>query len=948
MTLTWAVSFYTPILCFVMTNIFKRLAVCAFIFALSFNGSEAVAQANRFDVTGSVTDLKNEGLRGATVVVLTQADSVLTKFTTAAADGSFSIKRVPEGKYILQVTFVGFQTYRKKFDLASANFDAGQIKLEESIDELGELVVSSEHIPMVVKGDTLEFNAAAFAVRPNAAVEDLLRRLPGVEVAADGSIKAQGKDVQNVLVDGKEFFGNDYKIATKNLTAEAVDKVQVYDKRSDMAEFTGVEDGAEEKTINLELKEDHKQGYFGNVSGGYSAEGRYDGQASVNRFSTTTQLSFLGNLNNINRQGFSFGDYINFVGGMGAMQAGGSFGGANSGIQVGTNLSDGFSSTLSLGLNASRDFGTKWSIRSSYFVSDIENKQDRTVQQQQVLGSSLTSSTNQNSNQISDNLSHRTNLNVKYTWNKGHDLQLRSNLSASTSSLSNKGFRETSRANGIISNNSLTDYTSDGDRFGGDASLTYRKRLNENGRSLVADLRADLNDSETTIDLNSVTGLFMPGDVATYDEILQFQSSLGNTFTQTQRLSLSEPLGNGRLLELRGERRAISEDEDRTVYDVLNGNQTFNDLLSSGLDRTYTYYKGGLNYIQNWKQVYLGVGLDVQESSLDGRVLDNNTKITNGYTNLLPSANVRYTIKDGMSLYLRYNASTREPSMTELQPFPDNRDPLNVYYGNPELKPEYRHGANLNFNYFDQFTFVNLFAFLSANYTEDKIARSRTIDSQLRQEITSVNTDGDWTYNGSVNFGAPIRKLGMKFNISNNISFSKGIEFINSEENKSDIFRNTVDLTLENRTKDIFDIRVGAQYTFNDVSYSLNRNQNQDYINRSYNANISYYLGETWEFSTSLDYRVYTQQLSGSATNIPLLQATISKTLLKERADLQLVGLDLLDKNQGINFSNTGNFIQEERINSLGRYVMLKFVYRLSGSKGRSAGGIRVIETHSM
>jgi len=345
--------------------LFCSLFVCAFLI-LSADSQRASAQTNRFDVSGSVTDTLSVGLRGATVVVLTRADSVLTKFATTAADGAFTIKRVPVGDYILQVTFVGFEAYRHNFSLSNADYDAGDIKLSDSIGELGELVVSSEHIPMVVKGDTLEFNAAAFGVRPNAVVEDLLRRLPGIEVDADGTVTAQGKEVQNVLVDGKEFFGNDYKIATKNLTAEAVDKVQVYDKRSDMAEFTGVEDGAEEKTINLELKEDHKQGYFGNMSGGYSAEGRYDGQASVNRFSSTTQLSFLGNVNNVNRQGFSFGDYINFVGGMSAM-GGGGFRMDSGGLQLGTDLSDGFSNTLSLGLNASRDFGSKVSIRSSSY-----------------------------------------------------------------------------------------------------------------------------------------------------------------------------------------------------------------------------------------------------------------------------------------------------------------------------------------------------------------------------------------------------------------------------------------------------------------------------------------------------------------------------------------------------------------------------------------------------
>jgi len=550
----------------------------------------------------------------------------------------------------------------------------------------------------------------------------------------------------------------------------------------------------------------------------------------------------------------------------------------------------------------------------------------------------MSSLTDQTSDQISDNLTHRANLNVKYTWNKGHDIQLRSNLNASTSSLTNVGFRQTAGRTGTIINNSQTRYLADGNNLGGDASLTYRKRLNENGRSLVLEGRANLNDSEQTSDLNSTTGLFQPGDLATYDELVQFQSNLGNTLSQTQRVSLSEPLGNGRLIEIRGERRSVSEDQDKSVYDILGGNRTFNDLLSSGLDRTYTYYRGGLNYTQNWESVYLGIGVDVQESSLDGKLLDTDTSITNGYTNLLPSANMRYTIRDGMSLMLRYNTSTREPSMTELQPFPDNSDPLNIYYGNPELKPEYRHNANLNYNYFDQFTFVNLFAYVSASYVQDKIARSRTIDSQLLQEITSVNTDGDWTFNGSVNFGAPIRKLGMKFNISNSAMLSKGIEFINGDENSSDIIRNTVKLTLENRSKDIFDVRVGTQYTFNDVSYSLNKNLNQNYINRSYTADFSYYIGESWELSTALDYRVYTQQLSGEATNVPLWSATISKTLMNQKADIQLVGLDLLNKNEGINFTNSGNSIQEERISSLGRYVMLKFVYRLSNSNRRGGG----------
>ncbi|MBT4602971.1 MAG: TonB-dependent receptor [Bacteroidetes Order II. Incertae sedis bacterium] len=918
-------------------------AVLMFIFSL---GQNASAQNSRQDVIGVVTDSVGVGLQGATIVALTQADSVLTKFTTTNSDGEFRLRRVPAGDYILQVTFVGFNLHRQNFSVLDAEVNVGSMVLAEAVDELGELVVSAEHIPIVVKRDTLEFNAAAFATRPNAVVEDLLRRLPGVEVAADGTIKAQGEEVQNVLVDGKEFFGSDYKIATKNLAADAVDKVQVYDKKSDMAEFTGVDDGEEQVTINLELKEDAKQGYFGNMSGGFGDDNRYDGQASINRFSSTTQLSFLGNINNVNRQGFSFGDYINFMGGMGAMMGGGGqFSMGGGGIQLGTDLSDGFSDTFSAGLNASREFGEKLDIRSSYFASNIENSQTRSVQQQQLLGSALSANTQENSNQISDNLTHRLNLNAKYEIDKGNDFQLRSTLTASSSSLNNAGFRETAGANGSLINSLQSEYLSDGDQLGGDASLTWRKRLTEKGRSLVATVSANLNDSDRNGNLNSSTGFFDPNNVASYEEISQFQASLGNTLSQTQRISLTEPIGKGRVIELKGERRSINEDQDKTVYDLVGGAQVLNDLLSNGLDRTYTYYNGGLTFRKNWEKVYLSFGANVQESSLDGTILDNDATISNGYTHVLPNASLRLNPKDGVSIQVRYTASTREPSMNELQPFPDNSDPLNIYVGNPNLTPEYRHNTMVNLHYFDQFTFVNAFAYLSASYTEDKIARSRTIDAQLKQETMSVNTDGDWTFNGSLNFGAPIRPIGMKFNVSMDGMLSRGIEFINGDENTSDIMRNRLGLTLDNRNKEVFDARIGANFTFNDVQYSLNENLNQNYINSSYNANFTYYIGETWEVSTSMDYRVFSQDVFGASSSVPLLEASITKTLLNQRADIQLMALDLLDKNEGINFSNSGNMIQEERINSLGRYIMLKFIYRLSNSNSRG-GGLNVDMIH--
>lgn len=921
-----------------------------FLLLALLGATTATAQTTRFDVRGTVVDSAGVGIRGATVVALTKPDSVISKFDVSGADGSFTLRRVPAGDYVLQVTFVGFQTVRRDITVSGV-LDVGAITLDEEVSELGELVVSSDHIPFVVKKDTLEFNANAFAVRPNAVVEDLLKQLPGVEVGDDGSIKAQGETVTKILVDGKEFFGNDPTIATKNLPAAAVDKVQVFDKKSDMAEFTGVRDGEEVKTINLQLKPGARVGHFGNVTAGFggadaeSEIGRYDVQGTVNRFSSSTQFSLIANINNVNRQGFSFGDFIGFMGGGG----GGGFAGGRGGAgmpQIGTNINDGFSETLAIGLNSSHDWGRKAFIRGSYFLNSIDNNQDRTSLQQQMLGSNLSSRVDGVTAQNSGNLAHRLNLNGRYAFADGHDMTLRGGFSISQSDLTNTGSRTTLAATGMTQNTSQTFYATDGNQSSGDAQLTWRKRLNEKGRAVVGEVRFDLNDSDTDADLSTRTGLYQPGDVVTYEEIVQEQRNLGNTLTQTQRLSLTEPLGGGRLLEANVERRSVNEDQDRSVSDLVGGVPVPNDLLSSGLDRTYTYYRAGARYRRNAEVISYGLGVQLQRSQLDGRLLDAPTEISNGYTNLLPSADLNWEFGQGRSLNLRYNTSTREPSMNELQPFADNSDPLNVYVGNPELTPEFRHTVGAHFMLFDQFTMTNLFTFLNFSYTTDKITRSRTVDDQLRQSVTSINAGNDYSLNGNIDYGMLLRPIGARLNLSNQVMYSRGVEFINDEENRTNILRNTVEMRLENRDKELFDVRGGTRLSFNNVNYSLNERLNQKYVNPTVFGEGTVYLGE-WMFSSSLNYRMYDKDVFGSSRNVALLEATVSRNLMAQRAEIQLTGRDLLNQNTGINFSNNSNSISEDRVVSLGRYVMLKFVYRLSGI-GSRGGRSEAIEVRHM
>lgn len=900
------------------------------LFHLPFAAYQPIlAQTARFDVTGVVVDTTGKELGGATVVVMHTTDSTLVSFGVTKADGTFRISRVPSGEHLLQVTFVGFEPLTQRITVENAPLDVGQIALEEAVSRLSELVISAEHVPIVIKKDTLEYNAAAFPVRPNANVEELLKRLPGIEVERDGSIKAQGEDVEKVLVDGKEFFGNDPTVATRNLPADAVDRVQVFDKKSDMAEFTGVDDGEDYRTINLALKEDRKNGYFGNAAGSVGDPGRYDAQVNLNRFSPTTQLSLISNLNNVNRQGFNINDFVSFMGGIQNL-AGGGGRIQLSDLPINTDVASGFSTTLSGGLNFNHDFSARTTLRSSYLTYYLDHDQDRSVLQHQLSGAAGAALSDQQVDQTSRNFNHRLNLYFKHVLSEGQDLQLRSNLQISDSDLSSLSNRET-RIGGALENDSRTRYSSSSDVLNGDATLTYRKRFAP-GRSLAAEARVGLNEGDQSNDLDALNRFYEQGDLLTSEEIAQLQDQLSNTLSYSQRLTYTEPLGKRKLLQLSAEHRSVLEDQERNVFDRPAGLPLeLNESLSSAFDRTYRYYRGGVDFRHVAEPFMLNVGVVVQQANLAGTIRNAEDVVDRRFTRLLPSLTARYDFSQSRHLEFEYTAATREPSMRDLQPFVDNSDPLNLYVGNPDLRPEYRHNAVLRFLLFDQFTFTNLFAFLRATYTDDKITRVRTIDEGFRQTHTNTNAGGDWTLSGNVSFGTPFRPLGVKLNLSVNSTFNRGFEYVNGDRNTANIFRNAVDLGLENRDKEVLDVAAGARYTFNDVRYSLNTRLNQSYVNRTFYGLASWQITDKWRLSTEIDYHLYSKEVFGAGRSVPLWHAELARTVMNDRAEVVLSVRDLLDRNEGISYSNTSTYIQEEHVASLGRYVMLKFVYNLSG-----------------
>lgn len=908
--------------------------------ALTLLAPRPVAAQDGWEVRGSVTDSAGLPLERAMVVALALPDSTLTSYSLTDAEGAFTLRRVPAGDYLLQVQLASFTTLRTPFSVTDGDVDLEATSLEVLVYGMEPLVVDVDHVPFRNRRDTLSFNAAAFETRPNASVEDLLRRLPGFEVSDDGTIEVQGEVIEQVLVEGREFFGDDPTVATRGLPADAVERVDVFDQESDMAQFTGIPDGDERKTLNLQLTEDAQQGYFGQVQTALGPSERvptglsqadqsvrYDEQFGLNRFSSATQLALIGSLNNVGRARFSIGGPGGGGGGAAAARGGG-------------NNSGGFTQSGILGANGSYQFSDDDWIRGSYFFSDVATERETDRLQQQLLGSSVASTITNFGSTVSDIRAHRLDLNAQRRFSDGNQLRLRAGLNSSSTSTTDATDRLTTDAAGVMLNSETSSTGSESGNLVGNANLTWMKRLDDSGRSLIVNLGANLREPDETSTLESTTLVGTDTDPLTRD-ILQSRSETGRVFTNSQRVSLTQPLGAGRTLEIFGLRRDLREEERRDVFDVSGSQPVVVPDLTSGLDQTYGYLRAGLRLSRNTDAARLVVGLEGQRSDLVGTIDGRSESIENGYTRFLPSAELRLQIGESQNLSARYQTSTREPSMQELQPFADNTSPTNIYVGNPDLQPEYTHALQADWRYFDAFSFLNLFTFARFSHTADDIVSARTIDARGFQTVQPVNAGESWTATAGVNFGRPIRPLGTDVSIDYSMNVSRRPEFVNGSENRSRILGNSVSLQLQNRDKSAFDVLASAGFGFNDVAYSLNDELDQSYMNSTYRLRASAFLGPAWTVEGDWRYQRYDPDVFGSAENVSLLNLSVSRFVFDEKGSIELAAMDLLNESQVVNLSSSVNAITETRSQALGRYVMLRFNYRLGnlgGRQGRQRG----------
>jgi len=404
------------------------------------------------------------------------------------------------------------------------------------------------------------------------------------------------------------------------------------------------------------------------------------------------------------------------------------------------------------------------------------------------------------------------------------------------------------------------------------------------------------------------------------------------------RTSYVEPLNNGTFVELKYQRQNFSNELRREVFDRLNGTSTFNDDLSNHYQRDYYFDRGAIAWHKNGEKSSLTVEGALQNSVLNGIIISENVVIKNSILRFLPRVSWRYELGTSNNIRFRYSTNVNEPSIVQLQPYPDVSDPINVYIGNPDLTPEYR--ARLNYMHYDQFSFRSLFAFLNFTYSKNKIANQSIIDDNFRQVTRPVNVDYDLNLSVNVNYSSPVSLLKSRVTIGTRASYQQSKVFLNSTENIRDRYIGNINAKIENRKKTTIDWEISGRWSYNITQYDMNP-RCQKFFNKSTHADLTYNIKKSFSISTSMDINFYSEEQFGEAMTIPIWKASISKYILKDqKGEIKLSAFDILNQNIGISRVNGLNFVENSEITSLGRYLMFSFTYaiRATGSENKSGG----------
>jgi len=925
------------------------LAFCLFSLA-------AAAQApSKTTIKGFITDSTGADIPFATVMLLNPTDSTLLNFSRSDEKGNFMFKNVKNVPYLFKISYVGYLPLQKYVPAAAGEVnDLGTLNIKPINTELMEVVIKAAKATLSIKGDTVEYDASSFKVPPGSTVEDLLRRLPGIEVDAEGNIRAQGRDVKRVYVDGKTFFGDDPKAATKNLGAETLSKIQVYNEKSEQAKLTGVDDGKKEKVMNLELKDEYKKGSFGKVSVAGGTEERWAGRGNYNRFNKKMQFSVLGYGNNINQTGVNWEDYGEFKGqntfndndnGDFGFGNGGRyywFGGDDSDIPFNNFDGRGFTRNFGAGSNLNYDH-KKRKFNASYFYNETDLSLDQFGFRQNFLGqdsSLFNADTTQRGNFRSN---HSISTRYEHEMDSSNVLIVKASARIGASSEQNRQSQLFLRSEDVPLNRLSLDNGSDLNTWRLTSSAIFRHRFKKKGRSFALSAGYNGNQSDGTERILSLNQVFQ--SMTDPSTIRQLNGSDNNTHQWKSSALFTESFSKKWFWETFYNFSRTANGVNRQVADLETSNARV-DSLSRFFDNSILYNRFGSSVRYSHSGLNVAVGLAAQQIGLHGEyAVDEGQPLLAApfdrkYNNLTPNVQFNYEFPNNVWLNLDYNYNVEAPQLSDLQPVPNVNNPAFRTEGNPDLDPARSHAFGININHWNPATFANFGIGTDFSLYDNQIVYNQIVEplpgGGIRTTTRPVNVSDGQRLNTYLWSNFPLVKTKLTMNLGGNANLSNAPAFVDNKPNETRNrgFNVNLGFNITPSPKLIVDVRGSVGLTR--VEYSIDDAQNQNIQNHSARVNAKWQFASKFFLESNFDYNVYRNDRFDFNQGIPIWNASVRHLLTKNnRLELRLAAFDLLNRRQSITQSGSQNFVVRNIATTLARYYMLSATYNLKGFENK-------------
>ncbi|MDR2921126.1 MAG: outer membrane beta-barrel protein [Tannerella sp.] len=910
-----------------------------FLLSLLLLSLPAIAQV---EVKGTIIEESNkQPIEQATVRLLSVKDSSLISGVVSSRNGGFSLKNVKNGTYLLSVTFIGLDPIYQPLQITGKTnpVNVGKLEMTDGGIMLQEAVVTAKAVEVTVRNDTVEYNADSYKVTEGSMLEDLLKKMPGVEIDSEGKVTVNGKEIKKIMVDGKEFFSDDPKVASKNLPAKMVDKVQVLDKKSDMAMMTGFDDGEEEAVINLTVKPGMKQGWFGNAFAGYGSEDRYEGNFMVNRFINNDQFTVMGGINNTNNMGFTDMGSSMFSGMGGGRRAGGNFGTGN-----------GITESGNIGGNFSKEFSSKLTWGGNVRYSRSDNTAESKNRIENILpGDSTTHELGDSwQNTVNDNIG----VNFRLEWKPDTLTQIIFRPDFSYSKTQTNSNESSYSLAGIVDgeldtvNISSAQNTSDGEGYNVSARLEFSRKLNNQGRVFSGSLSGGLNDYYTNGYDHSDTRYLLLDSSEIIDQYVRYDNS---GFNYRAYLSWVEPLGRNNFLQAT---YRISQNKRESLKNAYNddgaGNYTELDSTYSKNTRNNSVEQRVSLSFKAVREKYnytIGFNVDPSYSRTETFIGDETLySQSRNVTNFSPMAQLNYRFDKRTNLRIDYDGRTSQPSMSQLQPVRDVSNPLNTIVGNPDLDPAYTNNLRIRFHQFKPEQQSALMVMADASYTLNKIVDNTTTDVNTNKKETTYENVKNGNYGGNIRiiYNTPLKNKKFSINTMTWGRYNNSNGFNNGQKNTNKAFT-LMERAGINFRSDYLDLGLNGNVRYNQTKNSQQAQNNLETWNYGGGASTTIYLPYNIQIESDINYSTNSGYAEGYDQNELLWNASLSKGLFKNNAGtLRFKMYDILKDRSNISYSESPTKTSYSEYNTLSSYFMVYFIYRFSiFSGGASESDIR-------